>query len=278
MRVTSSTRSHPDFYPRSPCGERPPRVIREPTATGFLSTLSLRRATHESADDMYQHQFLSTLSLRRATKITLTKSVGDSISIHALLAESDNLKKYKSFGMLQFLSTLSLRRATIHHRQRRQLPSHFYPRSPCGERHNTKNNYTDYCDFYPRSPCGERRQVKQTCRAEISISIHALLAESDERANRFAHAPPQFLSTLSLRRATHHLSTYRHQGQHFYPRSPCGERRWLRCWQLAACDISIHALLAESDNQQPTGTTRTTYFYPRSPCGERHRRYQWMQF
>ena len=35
----------------------------------------------------------------------------------------------------------------------------------------------------------------------------------------------KFLSTLSLRRAT-----------------------WLRCWKLAARDISIHALLAESDN------------------------------
>ena len=56
------------------------------------------------------------------------------------------------------------------------------------------------------------------------ISIHALLAESD--AERFS-------DTLE------HL--------HFYPRSPCGERRWLRCWQLAARDISIHALLAESD-------------------------------
>ena len=33
--------------------------------------------------------------------------------------------------------------------------------------------------------------------------------------------------------------------------------------------ISIHALLAESDSQQPDGTTSTTYFYPRSPCGER---------
>ena len=60
-------------------------------------------------------------------------------------------------------------------------------------------------------------------------------------------------------------------------------------------DISIHALLAESDpakihkhteqklvflstlslrratSQQPDETTRTTYFYPRSPCGERLR-------
>ena len=34
-----------DFYPRSPCGERPPRVIRQPTTRRFLSTLSLRRAT-----------------------------------------------------------------------------------------------------------------------------------------------------------------------------------------------------------------------------------------
>ena len=34
-----------NFYPRSPCGERPPSMIRQPTPTGFLSTLSLRRAT-----------------------------------------------------------------------------------------------------------------------------------------------------------------------------------------------------------------------------------------
>ena len=39
-----------------------------------------------------------------------------------------------------------------------------------------------------------------------------------------------FLSTLSLRRAT-----------------------WLRCWQLAARDISIHALLAESDLETLAG-------------------------
>ena len=36
-------------------------------------------------------QFLSTLSLRRATKITITVDEGTLISIHALLAESDNI-------------------------------------------------------------------------------------------------------------------------------------------------------------------------------------------
>ena len=33
--------------------------------------------------------------------------------------------------------------------------------------------------------------------------------------------------------------------------------------------ISIHALLAESDESQQPCERPTTYFYPRSPCGER---------
>ena len=33
----------------------------------------------------------------------------------------------------------------------------FYPRSPCGERPQTKQTQKTYQgDFYPRSPCGER--------------------------------------------------------------------------------------------------------------------------
>ena len=48
------------------------------------------------------------------------------------------------------------------------------------------------------------RQVKQTCRAEISISIHALLAESDSVID--------ILNNIV---------------NDFYPRSPCGERRTL---------------------------------------------------
>ena len=39
LRVTSN------FYPRSPCGERPPMTLRHCTTYLFLSTLSLRRAT-----------------------------------------------------------------------------------------------------------------------------------------------------------------------------------------------------------------------------------------
>ena len=78
-----------------------------------------------------------------------------------------------------------------------------------------------------------------------------------------------FLSTLSLRRATPSKVPARALWHHFYPRSPCGERRTSgsildalsiflstlslrRATRIAATvwgefDISIHALLAESD-------------------------------
>ena len=56
-----------NFYPRSPCGERP--------------QFRLRRVSHEV--------FLSTLSLRRATILAFKTCCMAGISIHALLAESD---------------------------------------------------------------------------------------------------------------------------------------------------------------------------------------------
>ena len=125
------------FYPRSPCGERPAksrrtlrcvpflstlslrRATRLPTALRtphqrFLSTLSLRRATPITFRHCTTYLFLSTLSLRRATVFNLFTNPGSTISIHALLAESDlELFLYYQDNM------------------------NFYPRSPCGERRVT---------------------------------------------------------------------------------------------------------------------------------------------
>ena len=80
-------------------------------------------------------------------------------------------------------------------------------------------------NFYPRSPCGERPPRGGFCYLDNIISIHALLAESDKKLTSLNPHHPAFLSTLSLRRATYPKG-YRWQNQrHFYPRSPCGERR-----------------------------------------------------
>ena len=56
----------------------------------FLSTLSLRRATQRNQLQTGRNrQFLSTLSLRRATVSCYLDNIEITISIHALLAESD---------------------------------------------------------------------------------------------------------------------------------------------------------------------------------------------
>ena len=78
------------------------------------------------------------------------------------------------------------------------------------------------------------------------ISIHALLAESDlgiafTQAKRF-----EFLSTLSLRRATGQGDA-RSPGQEISIHALLAESDVFFDTLQALCDISIHALLAESD-------------------------------
>ena len=148
--------------------------------------------------------------------------------------------------IVKFLSTLSLRRATappynliIQHAFLSTLSLRRATGSATGISSKT-------ADFYPRSPCGERQAIYPCV------------------------TPPKvFLSTLSLRRATRetmpstrHISHFyprspcgerRAIGQlqcvlgYFYPRSPCGERPWARGSRVTYVEISIHALLAESD-------------------------------
>ena len=137
-----------------------------------------------------------------------------------------------------FLSTLSLRRATVKIGIDFIDGINFYPRSPCGERHHYLIPKIGTLHFYPRSPCGERRQIKQTCRAETSISIHALLAESDVLNPLETLIILIFLSTLSLRRAT--------------AKKLQNNKKELR--------ISIHALLAESDDTNAKLNTKNLLF------------------
>ncbi len=131
-------------------------------------------------------------------KITITVD----ISIHALLAESDNRFGRPIDVQFVFLSTLSLRRATPSITGYFLHAVHFYPRSPCGERPSNLENTKPAEHFYPRSPCGERRGSRYLDNIEITISIHALLAESDDDLEPSSTRKLTFLSTLSLRRAT----------------------------------------------------------------------------
>ena len=189
------------FYPRSPCGERPLTTCKYACKPEFLSTLSLRRAT----------------SPHRPAPASVR------ISIHALLAESDNTL-FPNVKEVEY----------------------FYPRSPCGERPPKHEVCRGGINFYPRSPCGERPvRVVRTCWSPYFYPR----SPCGERHGQDVLLPAalEFLSTLSLRRATIGGSTNQTHKINFYPRSPCGERLF-----------GNEAMGAGNNN-----------FYPRSPCGER---------
>ena len=190
----------------------------------FLSTLSLRRATRYGRPVDVQLVFLSTLSLRRATTHPVTVFIRVIISIHALLAESDLLSCFVKTMSVLFLSTLSLRRATTM-TITTCIASKFL--STLSLRRAT----CQWCPFghfgryfYPRSPCGERHNINSSVNTADKISIHALLAESDHGREESDQQHSRFLSTLSLRRATSPASVTPAPSRNFYPRSPCGER------------------------------------------------------
>ena len=261
-----------DFYPRSPCGERPLRWGCLPSQSAFLSTLSLRRAT-------------------------------------ALVPHQQKCRD-------GFLSTLSLRRATRHQGVLHQRAADFYPRSPCGERQGTfrcavhigsisihallaesdpgpKVMTPERYYFYPRSPCGERPQKRALAQSEQKfLSTLSLRRATTIFAVRPYDAPiflstlslrratvatvglnlvgQIFLSTLSLRRATVQRGPWPHQRRHFYPRSPCGERP-SQCRTLAR---GIYGFLSTLSLRRATcsfcpANSQRGHFYPRSPCGER---------
>ena len=100
------------FYPRSPCGERPPKATYTIWAYIFLSTLSLRRATRRCIG----FQWLT------------------GISIHALLAESDVPNRNISTSYIRISIHALLAESDFQPQHRYYNPGYFYPRSPCGER------------------------------------------------------------------------------------------------------------------------------------------------
>ena len=117
--------------------------------------------------------------MRRATVTALWSFHGLDISIHALLAESDNQRPACAQGGCISIHALLAESDSA-----------------------TGSRWWRYRDFYPRSPCGERPRAVGAYVLYICISIHALLAESDAFWAVEVAYEIEFLSTLSLRRAT----------------------------------------------------------------------------
>ena len=147
------------------------------------------------------------------------------ISIHALLAESDEPITHLRLKILISIHALLAESDAQFIGADAYLAENISIHALLAESDAVRWAFEDwYIDFYPRSPCGERHKSVET----ITVNF-------------------TFLSTLSLRRATGSAKRYQ-----------------------AYFDISIHALLAESDQTILYVHHRSNQdFYPRSPCGER---------
>ena len=147
-----------NFYPRSPCGERHCNF----TQKKHPLTISI-------------HALLAESDIRKCQIIPIIQ-----ISIHALLAESDPAQPTANNATTIFLSTLSLRRATLIIRQHSTPNSNFYPRSPCGERQRAEIHASTQQEFLSTLSLRRATPEKSESLTTYFISIHALLAESDE--------------------------------------------------------------------------------------------------
>ena len=146
------------------------------------------------------------------------------ISIHALLAESDLYQILLLCGRLISIHAL-LAESDLAGPSGPAFLYNFYPRSPCGERPRKSQSSGAGIRISIHALLAESDVTVLGIQHKVGISIHALLAESDGRISdavnlteyfyprspcgeRHVAAPlhrrrEQFLSTLSLRRATH---------------------------------------------------------------------------
>ena len=216
--------------------------------------------------------FLSTPSARRATSAHRFTPVRQTISIHALREEGDELDDKGEVKDAKFLSTPSARRAT----------------------RSTRPAAAELRHFYPRPPRGGRPAVLCAGQVSPAISIHALREEGDYNFFTVCRPYGEFLSTPSARRATQSAAQ-----PHL---CPCISIHALReegdkeDWELFKEQfISIHALREEGDfiplelnvvvqlflstpsarraTHRVSGKVQGAgYFYPRPPRGGRRSR------
>ena len=210
------------------------------------SLLSLRRATFVGLA-AHRLRNISIHALLAESDTSQPHCAGSfAISIHALLAESDPIISSATSCRWLFLSTLSLRRATAAEHRLLALNS-----------------------ISIHALLAESDLIHITQYSMCKISIHALLAESDILGNPCAGCPAISIHALLAESDGCRIEHDAAVAYDFYPRSPCGERlpqRKKRSEQheflstlslrrattyedmwLPDDDISIHALLAESD-------------------------------
>ena len=155
--------------------------------------------------------------MRGATGVKSPPIVADgSISIHAPRAGSDAPDLDGVLVMVISIHASPVRGATAVGSEFTKSSIFQIPRSPCGERRQTRCPCARRWGYFnPRSPCGERRALFCITMSAPAISIHAPRAGSDSRLTR--------LILVEM---------------YFNPRSPCGERLYVNASHAFADDFN----------------------------------------
>ena len=235
------------FYPRSPRGERPEPASEPEQPAKFLSTLPARGATEQLdayralLDNFYPRsprgeRRRSAACFRRRCDFYPRSPRGErrpsgssGCGKHNFYPRSPRGERPSPFGI-----SLTPRGISIHAPRegsdtadRAAAASHtdFYPRSPRGERPVAVQSCARTDTFLSTLPArGATARAASWAACSDSISIHAPREGSDQI--RLLLLPPSkvFLSTLPARGATRRHRLFGLRVQHFYPRSPRGER------------------------------------------------------
>ena len=211
----------------------------------FQPTLPVRGATGIAAKYGTTYQFQPTLPVRGATR-------GD------------------EFGdvVIEFQPTLPVRGATVHHLVDgclMEISTHA-PRAGSDETRETARLEHLISTHAPRAG-SDRLAVGLV--ADQDISTHAPRAGSDVPISSGFAASQLFQPTLPVRGATARVPALRRHQAHFNPRSPCGERPFLRYSANLSKRFQPTLPVRGATGTSSSPTRPSLNFNPRSPCGER---------
>ena len=221
---TPASRS-PNFYPRSPRGERRPAAVGDQAVAGHFYPRSPRgerlgrpdrarrdvpisiHAPREGSDQLVPGlqdvivQFLSTLPARGATFEHKVSGAATQF-LSTLPARGATRFVPADCRAGRFLSTLPARGATRPRFLCGCFRFYFYPRSPRGERRSKSSSFWAGILFLSTLPARGATRCGPEAAAAQEISIHAPREGSDSAGQGGRGGPAIFLSTLPARGAT----------------------------------------------------------------------------
>ena len=234
------------FNPRTPCGVRPhgPHVVGQPGGFNPRTPCGVRRSIW--GHHVNSMEFQSTHSLRSATWPWRGSGDKCAVSIHALLAECDHQCVFFFSVYILFQSTHSLRSATFvaDNPMRTLEPVSIHALLAECDLQKWHDN-PPMVRFNPRTPCGVRLEPRPMPKVNLGFNPRTPCGVRHAGFKRVADMR-WFQSTHSLRSATDKA------------------RRWIQAQM-----VSIHALLAECDNENCKIKNQDSRFNPRTPCGVR---------